>query len=120
MTSQLVSTFVERGEPGNNRWLEIWVFRDGTLNLVIASGCTKNPEEHVFPCAPYHVRHVLAGAKFQTTGPAGCVLLRREGEVVVATFISQGDDVGWSQVIPVPEMDRTLLEAARMTGTYVA
>ncbi len=120
MTSQLVTTFVERGESGSNRWLEIWVFRDGTLNLVIASDSTKDTEEHVFPCAPYHLRNVLAGSHFQTAGPAGYVMLCREGDQVIATFERNGDATGWSQEIPVQEVDDSLLEAARMAGTYVA
>src|SRR5580704_3841800 len=110
MKSQLVMTFLDRGEQGSHRWLEIWVFRDGTLNLVIASEAKKESEEYTFPCAPYHLRNVLAGAQFQTAGPAGFVKMLREGDHVVATFMRSTDDQGWSQVIPVRDIDDSLLE----------
>ena len=120
MTSQLVTTFLDRGAEGLNRWLEIWVFRDGTLNLVIASDSAKDTEEHVFPCAPYHLRNVLAGSHFQTAGPAGYVMMYRKGDEIIASFERSGESKGWSQVIDVKDVDDSLQEAARMAGTYVA
>lgn len=113
-------TFLDRGDAGSHRWLEIWVFRDGTLNLVIASEAAKESEEYAFPCAPYHLRNVLAGAQFQTAGPAGFVKMHREGDHVVAAFMRATDAQGWSQMIDVRDIDDSLLEAARMSATYVA
>ena len=120
MTSQLVMTFLDRGDTGSTRWLEIWVFRDGTLNLVIASDSARETEEHVFPCAPYHLRNMLEGAHFQTAGPAGYVMMSRQGDEVIAKFERTGDAKGWTQAIPVEEIDNSLLEAAKLAGTYVA
>ena len=120
MTSQLVTTFVERGDRGSNRWLEIWVFRDGTLNLVVASESESCSEEHVFACAQYHLRNVLAGAHYQTTGPAGRIDMVRVDEMVEVTFTGTDMLEGWTQNITVEDVDCSLLEAAKMAGTYVA
>jgi hypothetical protein len=87
---------------------------------IVASDSARDTEEHVFPCAPYHLRNVLAGAHFQTAGPAGYVMMCRCGNEVIAKFERAADSKGWTQVVAVKDIDESLLEAARLSDTYVA
>jgi hypothetical protein len=120
MTCQLVTTFLEKAEQGSHRWLEIWVFRDGTLNLVVASDSGDDSEEHVFACAPYQLRKVLAGGRYQSANEFGTLEMRLEDDTVIARFDRHDGSEGWSLSAPVEDVDDGLLEAARMAGSYVA
>ena len=119
MVGTLVVTFCDRGHEGPARWLEVWSFPDGSLNLVIASSDATVSEEYVFPCAAHTLAAAAAGCDYQVSGPSGWVFLRAEGNRMCAEFRRHEDNRGWIQCIPLAEF-REAIEAVQPHGAYVA
>lgn len=102
MLGSLLMTFLDKSGDAPLRWLELWGYPDGTLNLVIASDEEGVDVEYHFPCAPYHLREVVEGCPFQVSSKEGFVLLDRKDEHISASFQRSGEQ-GWQYAIPISD-----------------
>lgn len=120
MTGLLAATFLDRSSEAMARWLELWVYRDGTLNVVVSSDSSAKNVEHCFPCAPYQIRQVLEGVPFKTSTEEGVMRFHREGDAFVAELENLKLGQAWKHSVPVGELVGGLELVDRMIGQYVA
>jgi hypothetical protein len=120
MTGQLIATFLERCAKDDARWLEIWMFRDQTLNLVVAAECGCEAEEYVFPCAGYQLAGMLSGSRMKTVNEKGFLTMWREENQVIVEVQQQDLERSWRLCVPVVEVSQAISEIEVHAGKFVA
>lgn len=101
MRGNLVASFCERSDGQPCRCLEIWLYPDSSLNLVVNRLDKRESQEHVFPCAPHHLVEVLKYKTFRSVTEGGSIYMNRDESVVKAEFTSNSSDDNWSHDVAV-------------------
>ena len=100
MVGTLVWTSCERGAEQNLRYLELWSYPDGTLNLVAisegAEGC-----EHAFPVCVEQLQGILEGHTMHLRCEHLDLLLERSDDRVCAHCKSESRS--WTHCVAVSE-----------------
>ena len=110
MTGRLIATYIERYAKDAARWLEIWMFRDHTLNLVVAAEAAGATEEYVFPCAGYQLAGMLNGARMKASNDTGFLTLWREENEVIAEVQNKDLQRSWRLRLAVSEVAHAVAE----------
>lgn len=112
MKGTLLGAFCERGDEQPARCLELWVFPDSSVNLVLNRQTPGGEEEHSFPMALYQLLNVLRKKTFRAESACGTVVLQREEGLVFAEFRSETLGPSWRYCIPIEPFAHALAQVA--------
>lgn len=109
MIGDLLASFCERGQGGGLRYLELWRFPDGTLNVVANKLQASHELEYSFPCGLPQMVAMLDGRRpFRSEIEGAKIVMSREEDQVRAEVTTPTGET-WTQQVSMESVEAALL-----------